>query len=326
VVALTAFLLLLGAAAATAFSASLIRPLKSLTAATGRIAAGDLAKPAAIDSTDEFGTLAASINRMMARTADSLTAYQRRERDLTAGRERAEAASLAKSEFLARIGHELRTSLNAIVGFSDLLSGPRSRAMGDRTFATYARDINRAGRHLLTLVTNIVDYAQTDSGMAALKQEICDAEQLVRGIAEPLERVAEEGGIALTVESTSTLPIIRCDRERLGKALANLMSIAIKGTRAGGYVAITIAEDGSEAIIIRIADSGAGAPLASDAAGVRSDSGTALGLALARRIVEQHAGGFRVESYPSIGTVVTIRLPAVSPDSLPPELNPMRAS
>jgi signal transduction histidine kinase len=331
VVALTAFLLLLGAAAATAFSASLTKPLKSLTAATGRIAAGDLAKPAAVDSSDEFGVLAASLNRMMARTSESLTAYQRRERDLTAGRERAEAASLAKSEFLARIGHELRTSLNAIVGFSDLLSGPRSRAMGDRTFTTYARDINRAGRHLLTLVTNIVEYAQTDAGASALKEEVCDAEQLVRSITEPLEHLAEEGGVALTVESTATLPIIRCDRERLGKALANLLSIAIKATRAGGYVAVTMSEDGHGGVLIRITDSGPGVPpekaeTARRTPFARSDSGAALGFALARRIVEQHAGGFRVESYPNIGNVVTIRLPAVSADSLPPKLNPMRVS
>jgi signal transduction histidine kinase len=328
VVAVAAFLLLLGGAAAYAFSAALTRPLETLTAATGRIAAGDLAKPAAVDSRDEFGMLAAGLNRMMALTAESLTDYQRRERDLTANRERAEAASLAKSEFLARIGNELRASLNAIVGFSDLLSGPRSRAMGDRTFAAYARDINRSGRHLLTLVTNIVDYVQTDAGAAALKAEVCDAEQLVRSMAEPLEQLALEGGVTLTVEATSTLPIIRCDRERLGKAIANLLSIAIKATRAGGTVAATVVENGSGSVIIRIADSGTGAP--SEFAepvrhpGPRGDSGAAIGLALARRIVEQHAGGFRVESYPNIGSIVTIRLPAVSADELPPELNPLR--
>jgi signal transduction histidine kinase len=330
-IAVTALLLLMGAAAASVFSAWLTRPLETLAAATGRIVDGDLAKPAAVESRDEFGQLAAGLNRIMARTAESLTAHERRELDLTVGRERAEAASLAKSEFLARIGSELRTSLNAIVGFSDLLAGPRSRAMGDRTFASYARDINRSGRHLLTLVTNIVDYVQTDAGVSALKQEVCDAEQLLRAIAEPLEPLAEEGGVALTVESTSTFPIIRCDRERLGKALANLLSMAIKATRAGGTVAVTVAEDGFGGVVIRIVDSVTGGPTKAvepvrRGSVPRGDSGAALGLALARRIVEQHAGALRVESYPNIGTVVTIRMPSVSPDSLPPELNPMRVS
>ncbi|MGE5539432.1 MAG: ATP-binding protein [Gemmatimonas sp.] len=312
--AVGAVLLLLGGLAATAFSAWLVRPLKALTDAAARIASGDFAKPAVVDRRDEFGSLADALNRVMARTATAVAAYERLQQELMARRERAETANRAKSDFLARVGLELRTSLNAIVGFSDLLSGPRSRAMADTTFTTYARNINRSGRHLLTLVTGILDYVQIDTGTIVLREEPCNLAELVRSVAAPLDDLAEDGGIALTVDTPDALPTVRCDPERLGKALASVLTISIRATRSGGTVAVTVSEDADGSVVVRIADSGIGdsEPAGDDTPSGRSRGvGAGLGLALARKVIELHLGGLRVESYPGAGTIVTVRLPAV---------------
>jgi signal transduction histidine kinase len=315
-----AVFLAVGSALAIWFSFSLTRPIEALAAAATRIARGEPVRPVAAKTRDELAILADALNRMMSRTAASNAAHEGAERDLAAAVARAETASRAKSEFLAGVSHELRTPLNAIIGFSDLLTGARASALADSKRREYAGDINRAGRTLLTLVCDILDYAQIDAGGMDLSEEPIDLAQIVRSVVSDFGPIADENGIMLTVEVASGLPVFQGDGERLYQAIGNLVSNAIRFTRTGGYVAVSLARDGGDAMVLRIADNGVGIAEGDIEAALMPFGhpprhtgapahGIGLGLPLARKLIELHRGTFRIESYLNVGTVVTVRLP-----------------
>ena len=316
-----AMFLTLGALLATWFSLMLTRPLKALSSAAARIARDDFGRPVSVDTRDEFRTLADSLNRMMARTASSRAAYERAQRDLAKAADRAEAASRAKSEFLAGMSHELRTPLNAIIGFSDLLIGVRSSGLPEAKRREYARDINRAGRHLLTLVCGILEYAQMDAGGVELLEAPADIAEMVQSVVSSFDSLADDNGVMLSAAVAPGLPMLRCDGERLSQAIGHLVSNAVQFTRSGGYVTVTLARCDRGGLVLRIADNGVGidesdierALLPFGRLGrhaVQRAGGIGLGLPLARKLIELHDGAFRIESYPNVGTVVTVRLPA----------------
>lgn len=313
--------LALGALMATWAGFVLTRPIAALSSAAARIARDDLSRPVNVNTRDEFETLANALNRMMERMASSTSAYERAQRELASAVRQAEAASRAKSEFLAGMSHELRTPLNAIIGFSDLLTGLRSSSLAEPKRREYARDINRAGRHLLTLVCGILDYAQLDAGRAKLSDAEIDIGELVRRLVSGFDEMADETGVVLSAEIAPGLPMIRCDEGRLSQAIGNLILNAVQSTRRGGYVAVTVMRGDRGTLVLRIADNGVGiaakdmetALTPFGRLGRQSDAranGIGLGLPFARKLIELHGGIFRIESYTNVGTVVTVRLPA----------------
>lgn len=315
-----AMALAVGAMLATWFSVVLARPIKALASAAARIARDDFGRPVTVRTRDEFGRLADILNRMMARAVSSRIAYERAQRELTQAARRAEATSRAKSEFLAGMSHELRTPLNAIIGFSDLLVGVRSTGLAEAKRREYARDINRAGRHLLTVVCGILEYAQMDSGDMELVETQADVTELVQAVVAGFDPRAADNGVALSANLAPNLPLLRCDADRLSQALGQLVANAVHFTRPGGYATVTVSrcDDG---MVIRVADNGIGIdeaeidrallPFGRLGQQVRARSGgVGLGLPLARKLVELHDGTFSIESYSNVGTVVTIRLPA----------------
>jgi signal transduction histidine kinase/putative methionine-R-sulfoxide reductase with GAF domain len=229
-----------------------------------------------------------------------------------------EIANQHKSAFLANMSHELRTPLNAVIGFSQMLA---ARYFGDLTEkqAEYVNDIVASGRHLLSLINDILDLSKIEAGRMELEAADFDLRATLGNALTLVRERAQRGAVALRLEMDPTLGTLRGDERKLKQVVLNLLSNAVKFTPRGGEVRVVATLlDGIAQIAVR--DSGIGiAPedqtlifeafrqVGTDV--TRKREGTGLGLTLARRFVELHGGTIRVESTPGKGSTFTITLP-----------------
>lgn len=242
---------------------------------------------------------------------------------LVEARARAEAASEAKSRFLATVSHEFRTPLNGILGMADLLTdtGP------DAEQATYIAALRTSGEALLALVDDILDFAKVEAGRLELAEEPFDLVQLVETVAELMAPRAQAKGIELAAHIAPDLPArLVGDRDRLRQILLNLVGNAVKFTEAGG-VGLSLARAGAH-LEIAVADTGPGIPADrleavfgefeqfDHGAGARQ-AGTGLGLAIVRRLARLMGGEARAESRPGVGATFRVTLPLVPASDAP---------
>ena len=317
---LAASFLVIGSALAFAFSIFLTRPVAALRDAAARIAHGEFDRPVALSSRDEFAILGTALNRMMTQTATSIAGHEHAQAELKDALKLAESGSHAKSEFLAGMSHELRTPLNAIIGFSDLLIGGRAGAVSEAKVRDYARDINVSGRQMLTLVSDLLDYARLDSGETTLIEGPIDIERTVVSVTLELKALADAGGVSLSATMAQNLPMMRGDGEKLQRAIGHLVSNAIRYTPTGGFVEISAAQRDDGGLVIGVADNGGGARRGDIEAALVPFSrlgrqvahhagGVGLGLPLARKLIDLHQGELCVDTNSNVGTIVTIYLP-----------------
>ncbi|HYE49525.1 MAG TPA: ATP-binding protein [Azospirillaceae bacterium] len=238
------------------------------------------------------------------------------EERLRAANDVLQAASAAKSAFLASVSHELRTPLNAVIGFSEILSQELYGPIGSPRYREYAGDILDSGRMLLRLVDDVLDMARIEAGRIELHEEPVPLDHLVRDVRRALARPAEEAGILVAAEVPDPAPAVRGDRLRLRQILLNLVGNAIKFTPAGGRVEVTV-----RGATITVSDTGIGIPPEripdlgrpfTQVAGnvlARRHAGTGMGLYIARSLVERHGGTLTIESAAGAGTTVTVALP-----------------
>jgi protein-histidine pros-kinase len=243
-------------------------------------------------------------------------------RDITAHHQieaRLARASQAKSEFLASVSHELRTPLNAIIGFSELIRDAVIAPL-DARYREYGGDINGAGRHLLSIINDILDISKIESGRLELRDELVSIAESIEACHRIVAMMADTAKVSLVVDVPGTLPPIRTDPIRFHQILLNIMSNAVKFTPAGGHVIVSayVEKDGA---VVAIEDTGIGMkpeeiaialePFRQiEGALTRRFAGTGLGLPLAKGLVELHGGGLDIQSAPGKGTTVRIRMPA----------------
>jgi signal transduction histidine kinase len=234
-------------------------------------------------------------------------------------RERAEALEAAdrlKSEFISTVSYELRTPLNTIIGFAELLSKQYFGELNKRQ-AEYCGDILTASERLLAIINDILDLASIDAGRMTLELSAVDPVELVADVAQIMGDLARERELKLDVVHTR-VPRLRGDERRLKQAMCNLVSNALKFTPPGGVVRLSARAD-ERMVALEVADNGVGIPLADQARvfkeferGSAPDArrvGAGLGLSLVKRIVELHGGSIDLVSTPGEGTLVTCRLP-----------------
>jgi PAS domain S-box-containing protein len=249
------------------------------------------------------------------RTGRDVTERVVTERVLDDARARAEAASEAKSRFLATVSHEFRTPLNGIMGMADLILDTPL----DAEQTTYARAVKTSGEALLALIDGILDFSKIEAGKIELTSEPFDLHALVEGVVELLAPRAQGKGIEIAAcIDPSTPRMVTSDQDRLRQVLVNLGGNAVKFTETGGVgVSVTAREDGG--VEICVADTGPGiAPERvsllfqefeqGDQSHSRRYEGTGLGLSIVKRIVEHMQGDIRVESEPGKGSRFYVRL------------------
>lgn len=256
------------------------------------------------------------LDHMVARHVETLK-RQMVEREYL--RQRAEAASEAKSTFLASMSHELRTPLNAVLGYSELVlaigSAPAEKV------AEYVTDIQNAGRHLLSLVDNVLDLVRIESGTVSLNPQRVHLRQTVSQIIRMQRLEARKNGVTIGTRLERNLTALYADDVALRQVLLNLVSNAVTACAAGGHVRISAIQPSAEWVEIVVQDNGPGMPpelmerigepfLRAGSAYNASAFGAGLGLAIVKRLMGAMGGEMSLRSDNGIGTTVTLRFQA----------------
>ncbi|MCB1746869.1 MAG: PAS domain-containing protein, partial [Gammaproteobacteria bacterium] len=244
-----------------------------------------------------------------------------RTRDLVQAREQAEQASRAKSEFLAHVSHELRTPMNAVLGFTQLLLGNPAEPLSESQREN-AEEVLQAGRHLMTLIGEMLDLARIESGRLTVEIGEVDVGTLVEECVNLIRAEADACAQTLELEpGVIAEPRVLADPQRLRQVLLNLLSNAIKYNRDGGGVTVSVARSAGRCRIA-VADQGAGihpadlarlfVPFERLGQDHKRTEGTGIGLALSKRLVEAMDGELGVSSAPGAGSCFWIELPLAS--------------
>ncbi|MFQ5544043.1 MAG: response regulator [Nitrospiria bacterium] len=307
-------------------------PIIKLTQATVAVTNGDLSQQVEIHTHDEIETLADSFNQMVKDRKDSRERLSKKTKALSAANQAlnhhiieadkarglAEAASKAKSEFLATMSHEIRTPMNGVLGMAELLMGTDLNEKQQSFLLT----IQKSGDALLEIINDILDFSKIESGKMSLEQVDFNLRDLIEETASLLAGRAHEKGLELTTDIPLDLPVlVHGDSSRLRQILINLMSNAIKFTEKGevglsvGRVKIeeTKDEKDSTRFQFEVSDTGIGmsqkaiskifeAFTQADSSTTRRFGGTGLGLAIVKQIVILMGGNVEVESVPGKGT------------------------
>jgi len=228
-----------------------------------------------------------------------------------------------KSEFLANMSHELRTPLNAIIGFSEVMiggiAGPQSEKQKE-----FCRDIRDSGKHLLSLINDILDLSKVEAGRMELEMARFDLRHAMDNALTLVRGRAEAHSIQLETLISEDVDEFEGDERKLKQILLNLLTNAIKFTPEGGSVTL-MAQRAEGGYVFSVKDTGIGiAPedqqkvfeefrqVGVDSA--RKAEGTGLGLTLTKRLVELHGGRISVESFPGHGSTFTFNLPIATPE------------
>jgi len=289
------------------FSRSIVRPVQRLTGVAERVAGGDLSTRAAVESHDEIGTLATSINTMTQRLAKTIEHLETVYAEAQRARDAAEVANRAKSSFLANMSHELRTPLNAVLGYAQILQ--REPSLGERA-AAGVDTIRRSGEHLLTLINSLLDLARIEAGKVELYAAPVDLNALLRMVTNIIRVNTQEKRLSFVCELASDLPrVVHVDGKRLGQVLLNLLSNAVKFTEQG-EVRLRVRTLSADAVAARVRfeviDTGIGIaedqheaifhPFEQAPDVQRRYGGTGLGLVISQQLVGMMHSTIHVES------------------------------
>jgi PAS domain S-box-containing protein len=275
------------------------------------------------ERTAELSALNSSLQAEVRERERAELEIRRVNEDLAHAHELALSASRVKSQFLANMSHELRTPLNAIIGYSELLQILAKRR-NENTFDSDLQRINTAGKHLLTLINDLLDISKIEAGKMPLALETFAVEPLIQDMAITVQPMAAQNSNTLTVFVAPDLGEMKADITRVKQCLLNLLSNACKFTKNGAISLSVVREQiGEHAFLaFHVRDSGIGLTpeqisrlfqpfTQADSSTTRKYGGTGLGLALTKKLCEAMGGTIAVESRLDQGSVFTIRLPAV---------------
>ncbi|MFP4305832.1 MAG: ATP-binding protein [Desulfococcaceae bacterium] len=290
---------------------SLQASLRHLAWQTRSIADGNL--DIRVDFMGDFST---AFNTMARRLRETREALKRRNAELEQARAAAEAASRAKSDFLANVTHEIRTPMNIILGFTEVLAAE----VGQPRHREFLRAMDASGRLLLTLINDILDLSRVEMGKLILTPAPTDMRQVAREIVQLFEGRAAEKKIRIAAEAAASVPdAVVLDPIRMRQVLVNLVGNAVKFTRQGevriGMAGRAVDGDRLD-LTVTVQDTGPGIPPAErerifepfvqrrEMSG--EPTGTGLGLAIARRLVRLMNGSVRVTEAPGGGALFTL--------------------
>ena len=255
---------------------------------------------------------------------EDVTERRHAEEEVAKAKETAETANRTKSLFLANMSHELRTPLNAILGYSEMLQEEAIERHLVGEFGADLEKINGAGKHLLTLINDILDLSKIEAGKMDLYLESFDLTEMIDDVASTIRPMVEKNANTLQIQRAPDLGAMHADQIKVRQALFNLLSNAVKFTHEGNITLEAARQnmDGTEWIVFRVTDTGIGLSpeqivklfqdfTQADASTTRKFGGTGLGLVLTRRFCQMMGGDVTAHSVSGAGSVFTIKLPAV---------------
>ena len=249
--------------------------------------------------------------------------------DLAAARDQALQANRAKSAFLTNMSHELRTPLNAIIGYAEMLQ-EEAEETNDKESILDLKKIHGAGRHLLTLINDILDLSKIEAGKMDFYSEPFEIAPLIQEVVATLQPIIDENHNTLTVKVPDDIGDMKADITKVRQALFNLLTNAAKFTE-NGEITLTAVKEVRERIhwiTYTVSDSGIGMTLEqqenlfqyfaqADPSTTRKYGGTGLGLAISQRFCQMMGGDITVESTAGKGSTFTIHLPVETPEFHP---------
>ncbi|CCQ93445.1 Histidine kinase [[Clostridium] ultunense Esp] len=269
-------------------------PIRSMDEVAQAMAEGNYGKRVEVTSHDEIGHLGEVLNRL----STNLEEVENKRR-----------------EFTANLSHELRTPLSYISGYSEALLEGKTPPEKERE---YLEIVHRESLRLKRLVNDMLDLAQLEGENYPLKKDLFPFAQLVEEAVQPFRAAVEKKRQTLSLNLDPSV-ILEGDRDRLNQVIQNLVDNAVKYTPEGGEIAISLREEG-EWVILEISDSGIGIPPESlprigerfyrvDRSRSRRQGGTGIGVAIVKRILNNHGGMLQYESRLGEGTKATVKLP-----------------
>ena len=254
-----------------------------------------------------------------------ITELKKRESELIQAKIQADQANQAKSEFLACMSHDLRTPLNAVIGFSELILALKDRPAGDRDVLNYVDLIHMSGSNLLAMIDKLLDLSAIESGRYTLNREQTDINTVLRDSANLVLPMAEKKGLSLHIDIPKRRSTCLADEQALRQVFVNLITNAVKFTEEGTVHCSVKSENGFVRVLIK--DTGVGisqdvidlleaephtAYRALQRKNLRTDPkqpGWGLGLSICRNLIKLHGGTISVEGRRGQGTTVAISLP-----------------
>jgi len=245
-----------------------------------------------------------------------LTPWQRSEAELVAARRQAEQQSSAKSEFLAKVSHEIRNPLNAIIGFSELMMEERFGAIGNDRYRQYLKDIHASGGHIMSLVNDLIDLSKIESGRLELVFAGVALNELVEQCVALMQPQANREGVIVRTSLAARLPEVTADARSLRQIVLNLVGSSIKLGGAGGQVIVSTARAENGAVILRVRNTGMGISEDELAAALEPlrqtptrSGGAGIGLPLAKALAEANGASLRIDSAAGSGTLIELTFP-----------------
>jgi len=250
-----------------------------------------------------------------------VTVWKKTEEDLMTAKRLAEKTSAAKSEFLAKVSHDIRSPLNTIIGFSEVMIDERFGAIGNERYRDYLKDIHAAGEHLITLLNDLLDLSKIETGKLDLSFASLGLNDLVQQCVAMLQAQANRGRVIIRTALADTLPQVVADARSVRQIILNLLSNSLKLTGAGGQVIVSTALTDRGDVALRVRDTGSGMSEAELAQALEpfrelattprwGASGTGLGLPITKALAEANHAEFHISSSNGSGTLAEVVFPA----------------
>jgi len=247
-------------------------------------------------------------------------AFKKTETEMRAATREAQRAAAAKAEFVAKISHEVRTPLNAITGFAEVIMGERFGPIGNERYREYMKDIYAAGLHVVSVLNDLLDLSKVETGMLDMSFANVSLNELTQQCVGIMQPQASRARIIIRTSLTPGLPQVVADERSLRQIVLNLLSNSIKFTGPGGQVIVSTAFADSGEAILRVRDTGVGMsekdveaalePFRQTAtSGSWGSGGTGLGLPLTKALAEANRAHFSIKSAPNAGTLIEVAFP-----------------